>query len=232
VTTDTKSTILFKLLLNKNISTVFKDYKIGLMRGSPITGPLLLQENGLPMIKSIFDIPSDKKLLSQYVNKLDSFPIIIKAIGGSHGVGVMRVDSMESLVSIVDYLNSLSDSKNYILRSYIDHESSARLIVLDNKVIDSISYKRGKQDFRSNAGTDLVVSKKQFSQTIQNNAIKAVNSYGSDFGGVDILIDKKGKGHIAEVNIPCFFPRSQIETGVDIAGELVSFLLKKAEKLA
>ena len=233
--TDERSTMVFKTLLQRDVATVFKSFKAALSAVDNVAlGPLLHQKHSLPIIKTIFDLPRNKTILKSYAKELGGFPIIIKATGGSHGVGVMKIDSLESLYSVADYLiTHKTKGQLFILRQYIDDVASARLIVLEGKVVDSLNYKRVKDDFRSNAGVgdEIQAEQKTFSKSVQEAAVAAVELSGADFGGVDILIDKKSKSHIAEVNTPCFFPRAQLITGADIAGKIVDSLKKKAENI-
>ncbi|KKQ46317.1 MAG: hypothetical protein US63_C0003G0030, partial [Candidatus Moranbacteria bacterium GW2011_GWC2_37_8] len=54
---------------------------------------------------------------------------------------------------------------------------------------------------------------------------------GFEFGGVDILIDRNGEHYLIEANFPCFFPRCQMLTGVDISGMMLDYLVQKNEDL-
>jgi glutathione synthase/RimK-type ligase-like ATP-grasp enzyme len=229
ISADERSRSIFRTLLNDDVATVFMSTKDAIDYKDKIA-TVIHQKAGLPIIKTIFDLTSNKELLKEYVEYLGGFPIIIKAQGGSHGVGVIRADSIESLGSIADYL--LKQIPNYfVMRQYIDYVDQARLIVLNGKVIDSIKYHRVENDFRSNSGRKLKVEPKKFSKKTEDIAIKAVEALNAEFGGVDILIDKDGENYLAEVNVPCFFPRAQLTTGHDTAGDLVKFLKNKAEKL-
>ena len=187
--------------------------------------------NNIAMPKTLNLFSRDRDLLQKYVEFLGGFPIIIKSLGGSHGVGVMKIDSFSSLFSVVDYLLVSQKKAKFILREYIDIEKSARLIVLGDKVVDSIEYAAPSGDFRTNVGKKLSVSKKTFSDDVQNTAIKGVNARGFEFGGVDILIDRNGEHYLIEANFPCFFPRCQMLTGVDISGMMLDYLVQKNEDL-
>lgn len=230
LSSDEQSRSIFRTLVRDDMATVFQSTK-GALEYKDKIATVIHQKQGLPIIKTIVDLPSDKALLKEYAEYLGGFPVIIKAQGGSHGVGIIRVDSFESLSSIADYI--LSQLPNYyVMRQYIDYKEHARLIVLGDKVIDSVKYHRVSGDFRSNVGHKLKVEPMKFSATTEQIAIKAVDVLNAEFGGVDILIDKQGKEHLAEVNIPCYFPRTQLTTGYDIAGDLVKYLKNKSEKIS
>lgn len=186
--------------------------------------------NNLPSIETIPDFLSNPNLLDQYVQFLGGFPLITKLLGGSHGVGVIKVDSMESLKSLCDYFQNISEK--VVLRKFIRHHKQGRLIVLGDKVIAShVNY--CTLDFRSNVGEnedrkrDSII----FPEEIQSIAVKAVHSLGLEFGGVDILFEEEtDRPYISEVNFPCYFPTTQRLTGIDIAGQMVDYLINKANR--
>lgn len=231
---DEKSWTVFTTLARDDVAMVFKDtFSAVNFKDNVKVASILHQKAGLPIIKTVFDITRDKPTLKTYAEYLGGFPLIVKSVGGSHGIGVIKVDSFEALLSLADYLIVRSKSSPpFIMRQYIDYKYNARLIVLDGKVIDSINYHRVPEDFRANAGQELTAVTQKFSNEVEQTAISAVEALGSDFGGVDILINKKGTHYLAEVNIPCFFPRAQLITGKDIASSLVNSLYSKAVKLS
>ncbi len=226
VGTDTGSQLIEKILINENVRAFYDHHKTTITPAeNVIEASLIHQKQKLPIIKTVFSITKKTEKLKKYVEYLNGFPIILKSTGGSHGVGVIRIDSMQSLKSVVDVLLSLDTS--YIMREYIEHETQPRLIVLGDKVLSSIEYIRVAEDFRSNAGSNLQGNPKEFDQHIQDIAVKAVQSLGFEFGGVDILINKKGEPFIAEVNLPCAYHGVSMRTGYDISGAMIDYLINK-----
>jgi len=185
----------------------------------------------IPIPKTIPVLTNDRDILKNFAEYLGGFPLIIKAMGGKEGVGVMRVDSLESLSSIVDFLYK-SDG-NFVLREYIDVRESLRLVVLGEKVIASIKYKASHEgDFRSNRKTRLNnVENFHSNPKIEKIAVEAVKAMGLEFGGVDILLDKKNNPYVLEVNFPCNFGEAQEFARIDIAGKMIDYLAEKAKKI-
>jgi RimK family alpha-L-glutamate ligase len=223
ISTSQQSAVLEKYLLLDKPTTFYSSY----LRSISDIGikSLLLQHSNVPIPTTIYSTNKDKKYLQACVDSLGGFPVILKASGGSHGVGVMKLDSIDSLSSVLDFVSQDSD---VVLRQFIRAKSSARLIVLGKEVVDSIEYIVPKNDFRSNIGDDPIVRPQQFDTQVQEVAIKAVSALGLEFGGVDILLDEKGKPYVLEVNFPCFFPRCQLLTGTDISGKMIDYLVQKA----
>lgn len=226
VCVDHRSRTLEKCIINNDVSTFCINNNTGLHSyDNVIDATIIHSKNNLPIIKTVFDITRDRKTLINYVDFLEGFPIIIKSTDGSHGIGVIKIDSLDSLFSIVDVL--LNENNMFIMRKFINYKQHARLIVLGDRVISSIEYKKIENDFRSNVGKELNIVAKDFGKKIEDSAIKAVHVLGYEFGGVDILIDDKDNFYVAEVNYPCFFPRAQQTTGIDISGSMIDYLMKK-----
>jgi len=233
IATSATAVTIEKEFLNNKCLSFYSDYKLGIQKNKSNSDYIIhKKEKGVPIIKTIFNLPTNKELLKKYVKYLNGFPIVVKAIGGSHGVGVIRIDSMESLLSAGDFLNSdaiQSVQSDYIMREFIPHTEQARLIVLGNKVIASKGNRKVSDDFRLNKGNIKELSKK-YSSEIENTAVQAVKSLGWEFGGVDVLIDEKSDHYLAEVNLPCNFARTQLVAKVNIADMMVDYLIKKKLK--
>lgn len=185
---------------------------------------------GIPAIPTIPFIPDTDDGIVRAVKQLGDFPIIVKMVGGSHGVGVVRVDSLVSLKSLLDYLRSMRAS--LLLRKYIPHNYYARLIVVGDKVVASHVTYAIEDEFRTNAGEDAKHKREArvFSQEIQDMAVRAVQALGLETGGVDLLFDEHEQPHLAEVNFPHDFSVTQAITGIDVAKAMVEHLINKCRK--
>lgn len=229
VATDSLSRQLEKLLLTMRPTSFYADDRGFWWQDNVVKATAVHMAYDLPINKTIFGASNDKTQLESAVKELGGFPIVIKVAGGSHGVGVIKVDSFSSLHSVVDYLRNTTNEQ-FVLRQYVEHEAHARIIVLGNKVVDSTEYTSEQNDFRTNSAKEPSVTAKDFGSEVNQIAIKSVNVLGLEFGGVDIIIDAKGQAHILEVNFPCFFPRAQRISGIDIAQHMVLYLKHKASE--
>lgn len=188
----------------------------------------LYMRHNLPTPKTIPALSTDPQILKNAVSFVGGYPIILKTLGKSHGEGLMKIDSLETLVAAIDTINL--EGGRTVMKEFIPHNKHARIIVLGNRVIDSIAYLSQGNDFRTNAGNEIVVAPEKFSSEIESIAIKAVGVNGWEFGGVDIIINEKNnQPYLAEVNFPCFFPRAEELTGVPIAEKMISYLIKKSQ---
>lgn len=214
-------------LVTSRIATFYKNNE-SLFINREENDSLILFNKNIAVPKTANFIPKDRDELRNVVSMLGGFPLVIKSLGGSHGVGVMRVDSFASLFSVADYL--IKQGGRYVIKEYINTTSTARLIVLGDTVIDSIEYRANKDDFRSNEGKKPNVYRASFDNDVNDLAVKAVHALGLEFGGVDVLLSDT-QPLVAEVNFPCFFARCQLLTGTDISGMMVDYLVEKSKKL-
>lgn len=228
--TGKRAMLLESLLVRPGVTTFYSDIRPLFMRGT--WGPTVVQQNaGLPVIPTIFNIDrTQEEKFADYVERLGGFPVVLKSSGGSHGSGVMRVDSLESLRSVVGF-TAPGRPGEFALRKYIHDATHLRLVVIGDQVVDAIRYLPQPGDFRTNAVA--VPQVEAYPRTDKNSkyfelAVKTVAVEGLEFGGIDLLVTPDGTAYIAELNFPCNFSRNQMNTGIDVAGAMVDYLVTKA----
>ncbi len=192
--------------------------------------------SGIPVIPSaIMDVGwlnlSDEDL-SARVQKLGGFPVVLKVLGFSRGQGVNLLHTLGDLKALMAKV--LRPDAHVILRKYVADYRHFRLVVVDDEVVAANEYIKPENDFRTNFGTDIVTKSldvSELSQEIIRASIAGVKLRASILGGVDILIDTKTEQpFLAEVNVPCYFPRAEQVTGIDIAGKIVDAMVRQSQK--
>jgi RimK-like ATP-grasp domain len=225
IATGERACAIERFLLTDEVATLYQKNENAYFYSDDLS---LYRKHSLPTPKTLPYITPSREALERDAAFVGGFPLIIKTLGKSHGLGVNKVENLDELASLLQDEASLSHT---VLKEFIPHKKHARLIVLGNKVIDSISYLSQGAEFRTNVGENILVEKEIFPAEVEKIAIKAVTVSGWEFGGVDMLIhEKTGAFYLAEVNFPCFFPRAQALTGVDIAKEIVLYLKNKSLK--
>ena len=76
------------------------------------------------------------------------FPVIVKTITGAEGIGVMKIESQESLKSVLQTL--WKQDAEVILQEYMKITHDVRTLVLDGKIIAAVKRIKGGKDFRTN----------------------------------------------------------------------------------
>lgn len=214
-----------QLMINDSCTHFYKRWKLA--NSGRGTSWFIHTKYGLPAIPSFPGIPNGTEELHAVVERLGGFPIIVKVVGRSLGVGVMRIDSMQSLVSVLDFLRTLEIS--VLLRKYIDHDHYVRAIVVGDRVVASHAAYAMKGEFRTNAGDDTDQKRAAIvlPEDLQQLVVQAVHTLGIETGGVDLLFDQEGGVYISEVNFPNNFTVTQKVTGIDIARLMVEYLIAK-----
>lgn len=223
------SQTLESILLNDEVTTFYiKNPRLN-QAFSTTDWSILHDKANLLSPKTIFHITADRQLLKKYVDYLGGFPIIIKASGSTRGIGTIKIDSWQNLVSTVDYLITTGDK--FILRQFIKAKSGCRLMVLGNEVIAGADFEMNKDDFRNAVDlTQVNYTKRTYTETVNQTAVKATHLANVEFGGVDFLEDENGNFYLLEVNFPTGFSGLIDVCGVNIPYKMVEYLKKKADE--
>lgn len=149
ITDDERGTIIEKILLQKGIATFYSTFEGGFSEIDNVIAATRLHEiHGLLLPKTIYVTSATHDQLEKASQTVGGFPLILKVQGGQHGIGVIKIDSLDTLVSVADLL--IKQQTFFVLRQFIRANSHARLIVLGDKVVDSIRYIAPQGDFRTN----------------------------------------------------------------------------------
>ncbi len=192
------------------------------------TPPLRFERAGLPIPRTVACSTTSRKRIAQYVERVGGFPVIVKMLGYSNGIGVMRVDSMPALLSLLDY--ELRQGANPLLIQYIPDAANWRLIVLGERVIAWYCKSPLANDFRAQVTGRQIEFTPVPSAAMQAVAARATQALNLEFAGIDLLEQPDGKFFLLEANFPCYFMHAQEFGGVDVAGLMLDHLAAKAAR--
>jgi len=127
------------------------------------------------------------------------FPVIIKTITGAEGIGVSKIESYESLKSVLQSL--WKHEAEIILQEYMEIKHDVRTLVLDGKICASVKRIKssGGKEFRTNKALGNDTAPYKLSQEEKDLIRKAYKISGCYYAGVD-HITHNGKHYILEVN--------------------------------
>ena len=145
---------------------------------------------------------SDVKYIDDAIKEVGGkFPVILKFTEGHGGTGVMKLESRDSLVSVIQALRSddLETKKELILQEYKKIEDDRRILVLNGKVIAAARRIKMKNDFRTNVSLGAEVEPYKPTEEEIELAVKTAKSVDCYYCGVDIIV-YKDEYYVLEVN--------------------------------
>jgi hypothetical protein len=188
--------------------------------------PLVFAQAGLPIPRTVYAATPDRDALRRYVEQLGGFPVVVKWLGHSSGVAVLRVDSFPALFSLMDYAGDGSIPP--LLCAYIADAVHFRLVVIGARVVAAYRNAQLADDFRSMGSDDPADHLIAIDPEMAELAVAATRTLGIEMAGVDVLRARDGKLFLLEANFPCYFAEAQYAVGTDVAGMMIDHLLAKA----
>lgn len=217
------------LLINSQVATFYGRNPLYIADRHDSTLFTVVHERfALPAPKTIHQVSTSRAALECAVETLGGFPIILKSIGGSMGVGTVLVESWRSLRSVVDLLQH--SGMQFILREYIEPGEVCRLTVLGGQVVASNVKYIATNDFRTSV-RERPVEPRTYDPSVQALAVSAAQVLDLEFGGADIILDKKGNPYLLEFNFPCDYVTSEKACAVPIGRMMVTHLKDKAHRM-
>ena len=189
-----------------------------------------LKDYGLTQPKTVL-IPN-KDMVETSFEALDTkFPIIMKTLRGSKGVGVLFVESKKSLDAIVQLVYKTDEESDLLIQEYIKTDYDVRVIVLDGRVIASMRRDVVEGDFRSNYAQGASVSKFNLTDMEEKQCLLAAKAVDGIFTAVDFIPAKnrdKNPPYILEVNSSPGTDGIEEATNTNISKEVLTHFLNPA----
>ena len=171
-----------------------------------------LESVGLPVPKTAL-IPSEEAIEDAVKAVGGKFPVIVKLLAGTQGIGVSIIDSLSSLKSVYQTFKKLDSGSEVLVQEKIDSDADIRIQVLTKKfnpakpdesnatIIGAMQRNVIKGDFRTNYSLGGSVEKIELTPELEEVAMAAASVVGCNWCGVDIILDKKnGNPYILEIN--------------------------------
>ena len=189
-----------------------------------------LKDYGLTQPKTVL-VPN-KDMVETSFEALDTkFPIIMKTLRGSKGVGVLFVESKKSLDAIVQLVYKTDEDSDLLIQEYIKTDYDVRVIVLGGRVIASMKRDVVEGDFRSNYSQGGSVSKFDLTDVEEKQCLLAAKAVDGIFTAVDFIPAKnrdKNPPYILEVNSSPGTDGIEEATNTNISKEVLTHFLNPA----
>ena len=186
---------------------------------------LKLQEYGLSQPKTVL-IPSVDHKESAIENLDTKFPIVMKTLSGSQGVGVLFIESERSYDSQVQLLHNLNSDVDLLIQEYIKTDRDIRVIVLGGLVIASMERQVIDGDFRSNVTQGSKVLPYDLTDLEIEQCLLASKAVNGVWTAVDFIPSSNPKTkppHILEVNHSPGTEGIEKATGKNIVKEIIQY---------
>jgi RimK family alpha-L-glutamate ligase len=185
---------------------------------------LRLADYGLTQPKT--KLINDPEKSNEQVAEADiKFPLIMKTLRGSKGVGVLFVDSEKGLDSIVQLIHKQDEDADLLVQEYIKTEYDVRAHVLGGKVLAAMKRPVIEGDFRSNVSQGSKPQKITLTELEIEETLKAAKAVGGYWTAVDFIPSKnrdKEPPYFLEVNSSPGTEGIEDATGMNIAKEVIT----------
>jgi len=184
---------------------------------------LRLADYGLTQPKTVLINDPDK--VNELVSEADiKFPLIMKTLRGSKGVGVLFIDSEKGLDSIVQLIHKQDDDADLLVQEYIKTEYDVRVHVLGGKVLAAMARPVIEGDFRSNVSQGSKPKNIKLTELEIEECLKAAKAVGGYWTAVDFIPSKnrdKEPPYFLEVNSSPGTEGIEDATNMNIAKEVI-----------
>ena len=190
---------------------------------------LRLADYGIKQPKTVLINDPEKSVLA--FDKLDTnFPVIMKTLRGSKGVGVLFVESEKSLDSIVQLIYKQDEDTDLLLQEYIKTDYDVRVLVLGGKVLATMKRPVIEGDFRSNVSLGSKPEKIKLTELEIEASLLAAKAVNGVWTAVDFIPSKnreKDPPFVIEVNSSPGTEGIEEASGQNISKEIIQFFANK-----
>ena len=146
----------------------------------------------------------DLVIMEQAVKELETeYPIIMKTLRGSKGVGVLFIESERALNSLVQLLFKQDKHADLLIQEYKKTKFDVRVLVLGGKIIATMQRDVLEGDFRSNYSQGAKVKSYDLTDLEIEQCLRAAKAINGLFTAVDFIPSEDTENkppYILEVN--------------------------------
>jgi ribosomal protein S6--L-glutamate ligase len=199
----------------------------------------ILMDAGIPTPKMSI-INSEESIPNAVEEVGGKFPVILKLLSGSQGIGVSIIDSDASLKSVLQTLWKINPTIEVLIQEKIESDYDLRIHVLtrkfnspfpnknDSEIIGYMQRNKIEKDFRTNFSLGGTVQKTKLTPEQEKIAIESAKALGCNWCGVDLIVDKKtGKNYVLEVNASPGTKGLKEATGINVVTDIIDFVEDK-----
>jgi len=180
-------------------------------------------------------LPAPKTALLQGESTIDfafetvggEFPVIVKMLSGSKGVGVFFAESWKSLRGFLQMIWKINEEEELLIQQYIDTDHDFRVHVLGDEVIAAMKRYVIPGDFRANFSLGGKVEEATLTEDEMEMCVMASKAVRATWSGVDFLKDKDNNPYILEINSSPGTEGIEKATNEDVVNMVVDYALDR-----
>ncbi len=167
-------------------------------------------------VAGAWDVPDAVRLVG-------GFPVVIKLLESTHGVGVMLAETQANAETTVGAFQQLGE--RVIIQEYIREATGTdiRALVVAGKVVAAMKRVAQPGEFRSNLHRGAKGYRVRLTGREQELVLRVVDLMGLHVAGVDLLRSDRGP-LVMEVNASPGLEGIESVTGVNVAGKIIEFV--------
>ena len=193
---------------------------------------LRLADYGLTQPKTKL-INDPEKSIEQVEQADIKFPLIMKTLRGSKGVGVLFLDSERGLDSIVQLIHKQDEDADLLVQEYIKTDYDVRVHILGGKFLAAMKRPVIEGDFRSNVSQGSKPQNIKLTELEIEECLKASKAVGGYWTAVDFIPSKNRESqppYMLEVNSSPGTEGIEDATGQNIAKEVIQHFAKEENR--
>ncbi len=174
--------------------------------------------------KTFENVGHNSTAFLEKARKMRKLPMILKEAYGSFGKQVYLANTYGEVLEIVEKIGH----KDFLMQQFISTSRGRdiRVNVVGDKVVAAM-LRVNEHDFRSNVSGGGRPRKAMLTPAQEDIARKACKALGLHFAGVDVLFGENDEPIVCEVNSNPHFISTLNATGVNMAEEILSYILER-----
>lgn len=201
----------------------FNTYETAAICGDKLRTSIALTLHGVPQPHTRVAFTPESAM--QAIEMVE-YPAVLKPVTGSWGRLLARVHNRDSAEAILEHRQTLGDYNHHIyyVQEYVDKPGrDIRAFVVGNRTIAAIY--RESNHWITNTARGGQASNCPVTESLNAICVRAADAVGGGILAIDLLEDAAGNFVVNEINHTMEFRNSSKPTGVDIAQEVIDFVI-------
>ena len=210
-------------ILNSWGIRTFNSYETAAICSDKLRTSVALREHGIPQPHTRVAFTPDSAM--QAIENVE-YPAVLKPVTGSWGRLLARVHNRDSAEAILEHRQTLGDYNHHIyyVQEYVDKPGrDIRAFVAGDRTIAAIY--RESNHWITNTARGGLATNCPVTENLNEICVRAARAVGGGILAIDLLEDSRGNFVVNEINHTMEFRNSSEPTGVNIAQEVIDFVI-------